>query len=103
MQYRYEGSQLICSLCDAHVESSHNDRHGCYWIELENSPIGMAALILRGQYGLYNPMEKRIAKAVWERIKIKQQPKSVVNLELFNATNLEVNQLWTKLGDEVFN
>lgn len=104
MNYRFnDKNKIVCSNCNCEIDSSFNDRHSCYWIELEKYPIGMVAGILRGAFSRYNDLEKRIASSIWSRVKEKNRPKKIKKIKMFGATNVEIYERWCVLGDEVFN
>lgn len=104
MNYRFDSSgKLICSNCNCPIERSNQDRHSCYWIELENFPIGMLAMIIKGQISSYNLMEKRIALSIWNRVKDKEKPKKTIFIKTFGASNIEIYNNWVRFGDEIFN
>lgn len=99
MQYKFLSNKLICIKCNAHIKDSLNDRHSCFWKELENADLGFAAMILAGQFKSWNKLEQAIAKNIWHNLKIKHFPKKIKHLKILNTTNIEVYSRWTKHGD----
>ncbi len=100
MEYFFKKRQLYCSRCKAHINVNvGKDRHSCYWADLEERPIGMLALMLSGQFKTYNPLERRIARGIWERAKSKNKPKRLKKIKMFNTTNVKIYENWVRRGD----
>ncbi len=104
MIYTSDGKgNTICERCNTIINISwHLDRHSCYWLNLEEDAIGMVVMTLDSKFKTYNALEKRIARAIWERVKIRAKPKELKKLTIVGnkTTNVEVYETWVKRGDQ---
>lgn len=96
MRYTFHNGKSVCSECGA-----EDVRHSCFWRNLEQEPIGSVALSLAGQFSSWNKFEQRVARGIWERVKLRDKPNASRRIDIINTTTLEVWETWCAYGKRI--